>query len=158
MHVLRPLYVVLTLVAIIFIARIFWIPDDFGTHEQGYTYGWYRQSNLAEWQNFTVKYRGKEFCLDCHAEQSQKLASAQHKNIECENCHGPALSHPADPLKLELDRSRELCLRCHTRLIYPTSQRSQIKGINPDQHNPGLECALCHNPHEASRPQVRRSK
>ena len=62
MHVLRPLYVVLALAAIILIARSFWIPNDFGTHEQGYTYGWYRQSNIEEWKNFTVKYRGREFC------------------------------------------------------------------------------------------------
>lgn len=157
MHVLRPLYVVLALVAIILIARSFWIPNDFGTHEQGYTYGLYRQSNVEEWKNFTVKYRGREFCGACHAGQAQKLASAGHKDIECESCHGPALFHPADPLKLVLDRSRELCLRCHTRLIYPNSLRAQIKGISPDQHNPGLECAFCHKPHEASKP-VRRNR
>jgi predicted CXXCH cytochrome family protein len=152
MHVLRPLYVVLAFAAIILIARCFWVPNDFGTHEQGYTYGWHRQSNIEEWKNFTVKYRGREFCETCHAAQEQKLASVHHKNIECESCHGPALFHPADPLKLDLDRSRELCLRCHTSLFYLNSQRSQIKGINPDQHNPGLECVLCHEPHKASKP------
>jgi predicted CXXCH cytochrome family protein len=152
MHVLRPLYVVLALAAIILIARSFLIPDDFGIHEQGYTYGWYRQSNIEEWNNFTVKYQGRELCNACHPEQVQKLLSSRHKDIECENCHGPALSHPTDPRKLILDRSRELCLRCHARLFYPNSQRSQIKGINPAAHNPGLECAFCHKPHEASRP------
>ena len=90
MHVLRPLYVVLALAAIILIARSIWIPSDFGIHERGYTYGWYRQSNIEEWKNFTVKYRGREFCVACHAEQAQKLTSSKHKNIECENCHGPA--------------------------------------------------------------------
>ncbi len=152
MHVLRPLYVVLALAAIILIARSIWMPSDFGIHERGYTYGWYRQSNIEEWKNFTVKYQGREFCAACHAQQAQKLTSSKHKNIQCENCHGPALSHPVDPPKLDLDRSREICLRCHARLLYPNSQRSQIKGINPDQHNSGLECVLCHNPHEASKP------
>jgi predicted CXXCH cytochrome family protein len=152
MHVLRPLCVVLAIVAIILIARTFLTPDDFGTHEQGYMYGWHRQSNVEEWKNFSVKYRGREFCVSCHAGQTQKLASAPHKDIECENCHGPAKSHPADPLKLNVDRSRELCLRCHTSLAYPTSQRLQIKGVNPDRHNPGLNCVLCHKPHEASKP------
>ena len=152
MHVLRPLFVVLALAAIILIARSILIPSDFGIHERGYTYGWYRQSNIEEWKNFTVQYQGREFCAACHTQQAQKLTSSKHKNIECENCHGPALSHPADPPKLDLDRSRELCLRCHARLLYPNSQRSQIKGINPDQHNSGLECVLCHNPHEASKP------
>jgi predicted CXXCH cytochrome family protein len=152
MHVLRPLYLVLALSAIILITRSFLIPADFGIHEQGYTYGWYRQSNIEEWKNFTVKYQGREFCNTCHTGQVQKLLSFRHKDIECENCHGPALSHPTDPPKLVLDRSRELCLRCHARLFYPNSQRSQIKGINPEQHNPELECVLCHNPHEASKP------
>lgn len=152
MHVLRPLYPVLAIVVIILIARTFLTPDDFRTHEQGYMYGWHRQSNVEEWKNFSVKYRGREFCVSCHAGQTQKLASAPHKDIECENCHGPAKSHPADPLKLNVDRSRELCLRCHTSLAYPTSQRLQIKGVNPDRHNPGLNCVLCHKPHEASKP------
>lgn len=152
MHVWRPLYVIITLVAIILIARALWIDKDFGIHDQSYVYGWYRQSNVEEWKNLTARYRGNEYCVNCHDDHAKKLASAQHKNIECENCHGPALSHPGDPLKLVLDRSRDLCLRCHTRLVYPTSQRSQIKGIDPNQHHPGIECSACHKPHEASKP------
>ncbi len=77
------------------------------------------------------------------------------KKIECENCHGPALEHPSDPQKLTIDRSRELCLRCHTYLPYPTSKRAEMKGIDPDQHNPGGECVGCHNPHQGSKPQRR---
>ena len=152
MHVLRPLYLVLAIVAIILIARTFLTPDDFGTNEQGYMYGWHRQSNVEEWKNFPVKYQDGKYCVSCHAGQTQKLASSPHKDIECENCHGPAKSHPADPRKLDLDRSRELCLRCHSYLSYPTSQRSKIKGVNPGRHNPGLNCVMCHKPHEASRP------
>jgi len=152
MHVMRPLYVVLVLAAIILIARIFLVPDDFGIHENGYTYGWYRQANVEEGKSVTVKYRGEEYCLACHSEQGKKIFSSRHKIIECENCHGPALEHPSNPPKLTLDRSRALCLRCHTYLAYPTSERSEIKGIDPERHNPGLECVLCHNPHEASKP------
>ncbi len=152
MHVLRPLYVVLALAAIIFIARTFVVPKDFGIHERGYMYGWYRQGNVEEWKAFTVKYQGKGLCKDCHAEEEKNLLSSPHKIIECENCHGPALEHPSEPPKLTIDRSRSLCLRCHTYLAYPTSQRSELKGIDPDQHNPNLECAGCHNPHKASKP------
>ncbi len=70
MHVLRPLYLVLAIVAIILIARTFLTPDDFGTHEQGYMYGWYRQSNVEEWKNFPVKYQGREILreLPCRAD------------------------------------------------------------------------------------------
>jgi predicted CXXCH cytochrome family protein len=150
MHILRPLYVILALVGVLFFARSFFIPEDFGTHEQGYMYGWYRQSNVEEWKAFTAKYRGHESCVTCHAQQGEGIVSSPHKVISCENCHGPALEHPADPPKLTLDRSRELCLRCHTFLAYPTSQRSTIKGIDPEQHNVGIECSKCHNPHVPS--------
>jgi predicted CXXCH cytochrome family protein len=152
MHVLRPLYVILIVAAIVLIARTLLVPDDFGIHERGYTYGWYRQTNVEEWKAFKAKYRGKEFCTACHAEQGQEVVSSPHRIIECENCHGPAIGHPPDPPKLTIDKTRELCLRCHAYLPYPTSQRSEIKGIDPDRHNTGLACVLCHNPHEASKP------
>ncbi|MDH4264856.1 MAG: cytochrome c3 family protein [Deltaproteobacteria bacterium] len=152
MHVLRPLYVVLALAGMILIARIFVVPEDFGIHEKGYMYGWYRKANEEEWKAFKVKYQGKEYCQDCHAQLEQEVRSSRHNIIECENCHGPALEHPSDPQKLTIDRSRELCLRCHTYLPYPTSKRSEIKGIDPNQHNPGGECVVCHNPHQASKP------
>jgi len=152
MHVWRPLYVVLALIGLVLIARTLIVPQDFGVHERGYMYGWYRSANVEEWKAFKVKYHGKEYCRDCHGEEEQQVSASPHKIIECENCHGPALDHPADPQRLILDRSRDLCLRCHTYLAYPTSKRSEIKGIDPDQHNPGGECAGCHNPHEASKP------
>jgi len=155
MHVLRPLYVVLAIAGIILIARTFVVPEDFGIHESGYMYGWYRKANEAEWRAFKPKYQGQEYCRDCHAEQEQQVRSSRHNLIECENCHDPARGHPDDPQKLTLDRSRELCLRCHTYLPYPTSKRSEIKGIHPDQHNPGGECAGCHNPHQAPSPNRR---
>jgi predicted CXXCH cytochrome family protein len=153
MDVLRPLYVVLAIAGIILIARTFVVPEDFGIHESGYMYGWYRKANEAEWKAIKPKYQGGEYCRDCHAEAEQQVRSAGHKPIECENCHDPARGHPEDPPKLTLDRSRELCLRCHTYLPYPTSKRSEIKGIDPAQHNPDGECVSCHNPHQAAKPQ-----
>lgn len=152
MHVLRPLYVVLILVAIIFIARIFLVPDDFGINERGYMYGWYRKANVDEWKAFTPKYSGTESCKSCHSPQEQKTMASGHKIVTCENCHGPALDHPSNPSKLGLDKSRGLCLRCHASLPYPASQRADIRGIDSERHNPGLNCVLCHNPHEASKP------
>jgi predicted CXXCH cytochrome family protein len=153
MHVLRPLYVVLVLAAIIVIVRTAVVPKDFGIHERGYMYSWYRKGSEEDWKNFKVKYQGRDYCKDCHTGQFQRLHSSPHAIIECENCHGPAIEHPSDPQKLSVDRSRELCLRCHTYLPYPTSKRAGIKGIDPDGHNQGLECVGCHDPHRASKPQ-----
>ncbi len=102
MHVLRPLYVVLAIAGIILFARTFVVPEDFGIHESGYMYGWYRKANEGEWRAFKPKYQGQEYCRDCHAEQEQQVRSSRHNLIECENCHGPGTgasrrSAEADP-------------------------------------------------------------
>ncbi|MCX7794501.1 MAG: cytochrome c3 family protein [Thermodesulfovibrionales bacterium] len=148
MHVLRPLFVFLAFVSLILIVRAFYVPGDFGIHERGYMYGWYRKSNEEEWKAIKIKYQGNEYCSGCHPDQYNSLNSSHHAILQCENCHGPAIDHPTDPLKLSIDRSRELCLRCHTYLSYPTSNRANIRGIDPEKHNPGIECSMCHNPHK----------
>jgi predicted CXXCH cytochrome family protein len=146
-HVWRPLFVVIGLIAAMLLARTFIVPADFGAHERGYMYGWHRKGNEREWQAQTVRYRTAAYCTDCHGEKSSGLAASPHRSIECENCHGPAGSHPDDPPSLAIDRSRELCLRCHARLPYPTSGRDAIPGIEPQAHNPGEACSSCHDPH-----------
>lgn len=152
MHVLRPLYAILAILGIILIARAFFIPKDFGIHEGGYTYGWHRLGNEDEWKAFKAKYKGKGYCIACHEEQGKQISASPHHIIECENCHGPAMDHPSTPAKLNMDKSRDLCLRCHACLPYPTSKRAEIKCIDPDKHNTGIECVVCHNPHRASKP------
>lgn len=152
MYYLRPLCVVLVLAGIILAVRTLIVPGDFGIHEAGYTYGWYRNASIGDWKAVTVKYQGGEYCKGCHGARVQQILSSPHRIIQCENCHGPAMEHPSEPAKLGIDRTRDLCLRCHSSLPYPTSERSEIKGVDPDTHNPGIECAGCHNPHEASKP------
>ena len=147
-HIWRPLFVVLGIVVLILIARQFLVPKDFGIHERGYMYGWHQRSDEQFWKDFKVKYQGAEYCKDCHDKNYASIKKSPHQNIQCENCHGPAVDHPSAPPKLVLDRSREQCLRCHYPLSYPTSGRSKIRGIDPDRHNPGVECSQCHNPHK----------
>lgn len=110
-------------------------------------YGWHRRGNEDDWKAFKVKYKTAEYCKDCHTANYEALRQSPHAVIQCENCHGPALDHPSEPARLTIDRSREQCLRCHFPLPYPTSARADIRGVDPALHNPGIECALCHNPH-----------
>ena len=149
-HVWRPLYVVIGLVVLILFVRSFYVPDDFGTQERGYTFGFHRLTNEQEWQAYPAKYKQSSYCTDCHAENSENLNASSHAMIPCENCHGAALNHPEDPETLVIDRSRELCLRCHSALYMPSSGRNDIPGIDPALHNEGLECSECHNPHNPS--------
>jgi hypothetical protein len=146
-HAYRPLIVIFVFVAAILVAREIMVPDDFGTHEMGYMYGWHRKGNEQEWKDFKVKYATKDYCQNCHYEKQEKISATPHGIISCQNCHGPALSHPEDPPKLTIDRSREQCLRCHAKLPYKGSGRQAIRGINNEEHNPDMDCVVCHNPH-----------
>ena len=147
-HVWRPLFVVIGLVVMILIARIFIVPRDFGIQERGFMYGFYRKSSEEDWKKIMVKYKSAEYCKDCHGDKYSMIMQTPHAIIQCENCHGPAMEHPSDPPKLKIDKSREQCLRCHYPLPYPTSGRANIRGIDPEKHNPGIECVMCHNPHK----------
>ena len=151
-HVLRPLIAVIGIVILILLTRMVYVPKDFGVHERGYMYGWYRKGNEEDWRKFKVKYMGKEYCKDCHTDKYESIKGTPHRIIQCENCHGPANDatsdhHSEQRPKLSIDKSRALCLRCHFPLPYPTSGRAKIKGIDPDKHNPDIECSTCHNPH-----------
>lgn len=147
MHIWRPLLVTIALVALVLGIRLVVVPKDFGVHGTTYAYKWYRKSNEAEWKAMRAKYRGAEYCRDCHEEQLTHILRSPHAAIQCENCHGPATEHPENPEKLPIDNSRDLCLRCHTSLPYPGSARAKIKGIEPDEHYADTECSSCHNPH-----------
>ena len=146
-HVWRPLLVVLALVALLFVFRYFYVPDDFGVHEPGFTYGWYREQNIFDWQGVAIKYQGRESCKPCHQKQVDAISGMPHAIIQCENCHGPAMDHPSDSAKLSIDRTRELCLRCHAKLAYPSSARGGLRGIDPATHHPDRACVECHDPH-----------
>ncbi len=149
-HVFRPLVIIVGIVCIALIFRLFYVPKDFGIHGRGYMYGWYRKGNIEDWKNIKVKYQGTEYCKDCHSDKYESIMTTPHAIIPCEDCHGPAIEHPSEPPKLTVDKSRGLCLRCHSVLPYPTSGRANIRGVNPDTHNPDIECVMCHNPHKPS--------
>ena len=149
-HIWRPLYVVIGIIFIVLIIRVFVVPDSFGIHERGYMYGWYNKADENFWKEVKVKYRSSEYCKDCHSNKLSLIKQTPHAVIQCENCHGPAIDHPENPAKLAIDKSREHCLRCHFPLAYPTSGRAKIRGIDPEKHNPEIECVMCHNPHKPS--------
>lgn len=154
-HVWRPLYLVIGVIALVLLVSTLVVPKDFGVHESGYMYGWHRKGNEAEWQKVTVKYQSSDYCRDCHREKYDSIKKSPHRSIPCEDCHGPGVGHPDSLAKLPIDRSRQLCLRCHAQLPSPSSGRSAIRGIDPVGHNPEAECSLCHNPHNPSLAEMR---
>jgi hypothetical protein len=150
-HVWRPLYIAIAIVMTGIAARFILVPSDFGAHERGYMYGWHRKSNEAEWKAVTVKYQTCKVCIPCHKDKYNDIKDSPHSSISCENCHGPNLDHPHNQKTVEVNRSRSLCLRCHTRLPYNGTLRGSIKGVNPDTHYHQAECVMCHYPHNPKR-------
>jgi len=147
-HVLRPLFVVIAGVALLLVVRHFIVPSDFGVEEGGsFTFNYHRLSSNDDWKNYKVKYRGREYCQECHEEKVEEILASPHSVIQCENCHGPAIDHPEDPEVLSIETSRLLCRRCHAFLPYPQSNRADMPAINPEKHNPSENCVECHNPH-----------
>ena len=138
---------VIALVVVILLFRVVYVPKDFGVQDRGYTFGFHRLSNEAEWKEFPSKYKGIDYCNDCHDDKVTNLKASKHAMIQCENCHGAAFNHPEDPEKLAIDRSRDLCIRCHSQLTMPSSGRKAIPGIDPATHNTDMACSECHNPH-----------
>jgi len=47
-HVWRPLFVVFGIIILIVLFRFIYVPKDFGIHERGYMYGWYREGNIED--------------------------------------------------------------------------------------------------------------
>ncbi len=160
-HAWRPLFVVVGILAIIFVARAIFVPADFMAKNGDYKYQWHRVGNEEEWKNFPVKYKGGiEFCGDCHDDEFEDITASKHAMIQCENCHGPALNHAdednPDPEKLTIDRGRDLCLRCHAKLPYrPITYNELPEGQitlllqDPEDHNPDEQCVECHDVHKA---------
>lgn len=152
-HVWRPLYVVIAFVVALLVFRFFYVPNDFVSGKYGFMYSFHRKSNEEEWKKQPVKYgtTGKEkmheYCKECHLKEVNIRTEDLHGIISCEDCHGPVLNHPENPEKLVIDRSRALCLRCHTSLPYTTSERKRIPGIDPKNHNAEMHCVECHDPH-----------
>jgi hypothetical protein len=150
-HVLHPLWVAIGLVGLIFLARLFVVPDDFGVHGDSFTYNYHRLSNVQEWQEFPVKYQGRDSCAECHKDNVRTHRRGPHKRIQCENCHGPSGpsgNHPDVEEYLPLNKERDLCMRCHASLEYPDAARSELPAIHDRRHKRRRECVECHNPHD----------
>ncbi|MBI5094564.1 MAG: hypothetical protein HZB26_19290 [Candidatus Hydrogenedentes bacterium] len=97
---------------------------------------------------------GTGVCLQCHdgrsaIDQRSQLES-KHRNVACEDCHGPGYAHVrnggrgglliANPRDLPFDQSYDLCNRCHT---------ANVAGYVQSKHatEKGARCIDCHDVH-----------
>jgi len=103
-------------------------------------------------------YVGSDACSTCHGEIHDAWNETRHAPaVGCESCHGPASQHVAtmSPEFVVVDRSAELCGRCHSRNNGTTIEaaggfikaQQQYNEWRATAHGRVMQCAKCHDPH-----------
>jgi cytochrome c553 len=158
-HIIRLIFLIGILGAVILGARAIFIDKSFGI------YGHYRADAVAEIAADAPIYQGAASCQSCHREQYAKWFKGVHKVVTCETCHGAGAKHqttepaaPADQrmhIRIAAERpdhvnlvipadTVKLCTLCHEKMPgRPATQRQ----IEVSRHAPGMQCIVCHNPY-----------
>ena len=108
-------------------------------------------------------YAGAEVCKTCHADIYTGWEKSPHwqqtykeggiAKHGCEDCHGPASSHVADPSdtsklflfdKASAKEVNERCLTCHA------GGTQHMNAINSVHSKNDVSCVSCHSPHHAT--------
>ncbi len=133
-------------------AQAVFIPDDFGE------YGHYRTGAIEDEINRIVRNQTNESCLKCHPYIKKIHLGGVHKTVSCEFCHGPNADHAVDGKKIadmpviRGEEIKQLCLRCHNKIIRARPEES-IKMIAMPQHleekrvQTSHVCNQCHHVH-----------
>ena len=106
-------------------------------------------TNARAWAALDPTYAKAGICVECHAVEAEKAATARHAGIGCESCHGALLGHslatPGTPeVTLELTTpTDEVCVRCHAGAV---GRPESLRQIVPAGHFVS-ECLQCHDPH-----------
>ena len=106
-----------------------WVQPDGNVYKTGTTAQLNLQAGVTEWvpyeQGKTKPYNYS--CFKCHTTGASDQGSWPtgttgfgtfvFGGVQCEECHGEGAQHASEPAKFEMtvDRSPELCGRCHTR-------------------------------------------
>jgi hypothetical protein len=115
-------------------------------------------ANPRAWAALAPKFGGEALCATCHEVESTRLASAQHRGIGCESCHGAlrdhALSSPEAlaAAAVPVIPTDTVCKTCHVSAL---GRPAGVNQINLTDHYVPL-CLQCHDPHTAvaNRPPV----
>jgi len=120
-------------------AKSYFTPDSF------YLFGHYRADSVGEIAAETPKFRGTDYCQDCHEAPHAEWTAGVHKVVKCEVCHGAVGEHPVEgDLPVIPTDTVKLCTLCHEAM--PTRPAAQPQ-IVVSEHAGTEQCATCHNPH-----------
>ena len=139
-HVVRLLALMAVGLALALVGKWYFTPDSF------YRFGHYRADSVTEIAALQPVHRTSAYCLDCHDDRHAEWSAGSHKSVACEDCHGPARTHPKGGIKtlpIPEDTIR-LCSLCHEQTPGRPADQPQIVLA---AHAPGEQCKGCHNPH-----------
>jgi hypothetical protein len=145
-HVFRVLFVLLVAVVVVVLGRSLLVPRSYGL------YGPYRFDNVAEQASVRPPlHGGARSCGECHAERLAGLSAGAHRTVNCEVCHAPLGRHVRDGAlvaPMPVDRSFELCARCHAKIEgRPAAFPQIVLAQHMDGATTGRACLECHDPH-----------
>jgi DmsE family decaheme c-type cytochrome len=95
---------------------------------------------------------GSGQCQACHADESKTHAWAVHRDVECEDCHGPGSLHAASQegygnilgfTKRSAEEANGVCLACHA------SRTGLHTWFSSAHQTRSVRCADCHREHSA---------
>lgn len=139
-HVVRLLALMGVGLALALLAKWYFTPDTF------YQFGHYRAASVTEIAGLKPVHRTSSYCLDCHDDRHAEWSASSHKSVACEDCHGPARTHPKGGIKtlpIPEDTIR-LCSTCHEATAGRPAAQPQVVLA---EHAAGEQCKGCHNPH-----------
>lgn len=141
--VFRVSFLLLCAVVIFGLVRTLLVPVSFGE------YGRYRGDSITEVASREVNFAGggNDTCGKCHQDHYLALTQAEHKQLNCQTCHGPGAKHAAKAgsQSLAVKGDAGLCGACHQETTGRVTQ--QIATVKLQMHSGGVECGRCHDPH-----------
>jgi cytochrome c553 len=126
--------------ALALVAKWYFTPDTFAR------FGHYRAASVTEVATLQPVHRTSSYCQDCHDDRYAEWSASSHKSVACEDCHGPARTHPKGGIKtlpIPEDTIR-LCSVCHEATAGRPAAQPQVMLAG---HAFGEQCKGCHNPH-----------
>jgi cytochrome c553 len=138
-HIVRLFALMVAFIVLALVAKSYFTPDSF------YQFGHYRGDSVTEIASDMPKFRGPDYCLDCHEDRHAEWTGGSHKVVKCEVCHGAVAEHPdEEDLPVVPSDSVKLCTLCHESM--PTRPAAQPQ-IVVAEHAGEEQCVLCHDPH-----------
>ena len=139
--------VIAGIAAIVLLLRFVILPESFFSAKP------HQAATVVREMAKPIHHAGVAACRKCHEEEFQEKYGGAHRDIGCENCHGPSAAHASDKnaARPHKPRERQDCLVCHA---YDSSRPNGFPQVDPQQHKPGKRCVNCHEAHDPVPPKT----